>query len=110
VIASLPFAPEIVLPTMRNFERKYPGVRSEYGFYCSLNPTFPGGSRGKVGWIAKGYLGLDHGPIVAMIENANSGLIWRLMQHCSYIQTGLRRAGFAGGWLRGTGPSSSRSS
>jgi hypothetical protein len=99
VAASLPFAPEIVLPTLRNFERKYPGVRSEYGFFCSLNPTFPGGPGDKRGWIAKGYLGLDQGPIVAMIENANSGLIWRLMKQCSYVRIGLRRAGFRGGWL-----------
>jgi hypothetical protein len=99
VAASLPFAPEIVLPTLRSFERKYPKVRSDYGFFCSLNPTFPGGAGDRGGWIAKGYLGLDQGPIVAMIENSNSGLIWRLMKRCPYIQTGLRRAGFTGGWL-----------
>ena len=34
-----------------------------------------------------------------MIENYRSGLIWRLMRSCPYIVTGLRRAGFTGGWL-----------
>jgi hypothetical protein len=40
-----------------------------------------------------------------MIENYWSGLLWRLMRECSYIQVGLRRAGFTGGWLaeEGTG-------
>jgi hypothetical protein len=69
---------------------------SEYGFKCSFNPTFPAGDRG---WISEGYYGLDQGPIVTMIENAFSGLIWRLMCQCPYITTGLSRAGFAGGWL-----------
>jgi hypothetical protein len=46
-----------------------------------------------------GYHGLDQGPIVMMIENYRSGLIWRLMLRCPYIIEGLRRAGFTGGWL-----------
>jgi hypothetical protein len=34
-----------------------------------------------------------------MIENYRTGLLWRLMRTCPYIASGLRRAGFAGGWL-----------
>ena len=34
-----------------------------------------------------------------MIENYRGGLLWRLMRSCPYIVTGLRRAGFDGGWL-----------
>ena len=45
------------------------------------------------------HLGLNQGPIVLMIENFRSGLIWRLMRKCPYLVSGLRRAGFAGGWL-----------
>jgi hypothetical protein len=98
VIASLPFAPEIVLPSMRYFDQTFPEMTSKYGFKCSFNPTFSGTSDN--GWIAKGYYGLDQGPIVLMIENYRSGFIWRLMRDCPYIVTGLRRAGFSGGWLR----------
>ena len=37
-----------------------------------------------------------------MIENYRSDLLWRLMRKCPYIVSGLRRAGFTGGWLRFT--------
>jgi hypothetical protein len=50
-------------------------------------------------WISKGYYGLDQGPIIMMIENYRTGFIWRLMQRCPFIVSGLRRAGFRGGWL-----------
>src|SRR2546421_5773525 len=92
VVASLPFAPEIVLPTIKCFDETYPEMTSKYGFKCSYNPTFSGGSR--KGWISKGYYGLDQGPIVLMIENYRSGFLWRLMRRSPYIITGLRRAGF----------------
>ncbi|HEX6384933.1 MAG TPA: glucoamylase family protein, partial [Anaerolineae bacterium] len=95
-IASLPFAPEIVLPTIRYFNENYPEMVSELGFKCSFNPTFPAGESG---WIADGYYGLDQGPIVIMIENYLTEIVWRLMRRCPYIVTGLRRAGFRGGWL-----------
>jgi hypothetical protein len=98
VITSLPFAPEIVLPTMARFEAEHPGMRSRYGFLCSLNPTatVPGI---KGGWIARGDYGLDQGPVVLMIENALSGLVWRLMRACPHVVRGLRRAGFSGSWV-----------
>ena len=42
----------------------------------------------------------DQGPIVAMIENYRSGLVWRIMRNNDYIRRGLERAGFEGGWLQ----------
>jgi hypothetical protein len=96
VATSLPFAPEVVLPTLSRLNKDYPEMTNEYGFKCSYNPTFR--SKGK-GWVSKGYYGLDQGPIVMMIENYRTGLIWRLMRRCPYIVDGLRRAGFQGGWL-----------
>ncbi len=51
------------------------------------------------GWTSKGYYGIDQGPVVLMIENYRSGLVWRLMGACPSIVNGLRRAGFTGGWL-----------
>ena len=98
VAASLPFAPEIVLPTLVHCERAYPHMENEYGLVCSFNPTFPvPGSRH--GWISKDHFALDQGPVMLMIENYRSGLIWRLLRHQPYIVAGLRRAGFSGGWL-----------
>ena len=97
VAASLPFAPEVVLPSLARMSKDYPEITNKYGFKCSYNPTFATGK--KKGWVSKGYFGLDQGPIVMMIENYRSGFIWRLMRRCPYIVTGLRRAGFRNGWL-----------
>lgn len=100
VAASLPFAPEVVLPSLHRLNEDYPEITNEYGFKCSYNPTFISGPKGKrKGWVSKGYFGLDQGPIVMMIENYRSGMIWRLMRRCPSIVDGLRRAGFGGGWL-----------
>jgi len=98
MIASLPFAPEIVLPSLYNFNQQFPEMTSKYGFKCSYNPTFAD-SKTEKGWISLGYYGLDQGPIVTMIENYRTGFLWRLMRKCPYIIEGLRRAGFDGGWL-----------
>jgi hypothetical protein len=99
VVASLPFAPEIVLPTLEHCSRKYPNMENEYGLVCSLNPTFPSRGSGGSGWISKDHFALDQGPVILMIENYRSGLIWRLMRSCPSVVTGLRRAGFTGAWL-----------
>ena len=96
VATSLPFAPEVVLPSLSRINKDFPEMTNMYGFKCSYNPTFA--SKGK-GWVSKGYFGLDQGPIVMMIENYRTGLIWRLMRRCPFIVEGLRRAGFRGGWL-----------
>jgi hypothetical protein len=102
VAGSLPFAPEVVLPSLKRINQDYPEMTSKYGFKCSYNPTFTSANRKGKGWVSEGYYGLDQGPIVMMIENYRSGLLWRLMRQCRYIVGGLRRAGFRGGWL-GTG-------
>ena len=99
VAASLPFAPEVVLPSLSRLNKDYPEITNEYGFKCSYNPTFTSGKGKGRGWVSKGYFGLDQGPIVMMIENYRTGFIWRLMRRCPYIVEGLRRAGFSGGWL-----------
>jgi hypothetical protein len=99
VVASLPFAPDIVLPTLKHWAATYPQMKNAHGLVCSFNPTYPGS--GRSGWISKAHFALDQGPVILMIENYRSGLIWRLMRQCPYIVEGLRRAGFTGGWLAG---------
>jgi hypothetical protein len=98
-IASLPFAPAIVLPAIGHFQEFYPKMTSTYGFKCSFNPTFSDRGGSGTGWISKGYYGLDQGPIVLMIENYLSGFVWRLMRGRPYVGAGLLRAGFGDGWL-----------
>lgn len=98
VIASLPFAPEIVLPTIAKLGEI--GVGSgPYGFFATFNPTFPSGPGEPGGWVSPHNFGLNDGPIVLMIENHGTGLIWELMKRCPYLVRGLLRAGFRGGWL-----------
>jgi hypothetical protein len=99
VAASLPFAPEIVLPTLAHCSKSYAHMENEYGLVCSFNPTFPNHDTGSSGWISKDHFALDQGPVILMIENYRSGLIWRLIRNCPYVITGLRRAEFKGGWL-----------
>jgi hypothetical protein len=99
VVASLPFAPELVLPSLHYFNQNFPEMTSKYGFKCSYNPTFSDSKRNRNGWVSLGYYGLDQGPIIAMIENYRTGFLWRLMKGCPYIVEGLRRADFKNGWL-----------
>jgi hypothetical protein len=96
---SLPFAPEIVLPTLAYIDDSFPTITSKYGFKCSFNPTFPANDSSLHGWMSQGYFALDQGPIVLMIENYLTDFFWRLMSRCPYLVTGLRRAGFSGTWL-----------
>lgn len=97
-LASLPFAPEIVLPTIRHLMKIGVGSTSRYGVEATFNPTFPDSGL-PTGWLSPYNFGLNDGPIVLMIENYRTGLLWKLMRGCRPLVEGLRRAGFRGGWL-----------
>lgn len=99
VVASLPFAPEIVLPTIAHFKRLRLHDVHPYGFKATFNPTFPEHGGSPLGWVSPWHFGINQGPIVVMIENHQSGLVWRLTRRCPAVVAGLRAAGFAGGWL-----------
>ena len=96
-VASLPFAPAIVLAALRHFREVYPATVSKEGLLTSFNPSFD--SDEPRGWLSPEHYGVDQGPVALMIENYRSGLLWRLMRECPVIVTGLRRAGFRKGWL-----------
>ena len=99
VVASLPFAPEIVLPTIAHLRRLQLGGTHRYGFRPAFNPTFPDPGGSPQGWVSPWHCSLNQGPIVMMVENYRSGLVWELLRGCRYVVAGLRAAGFAGGWL-----------
>jgi len=99
VVASLPFAPEIVLPTLEHFTELEIGVDHPYGLEATFNPTFPAEDRRTCGWLSPWHYGINQGPIVLMIENHRTEFLWRLIKKCPYVIDGLRRAGFVGGWL-----------
>jgi hypothetical protein len=100
VVASLPFAPEIVVPTVRHLSGLKLGHQDQrYGFKPSFNQTFRVQDSPTGWWVSPYYFGIDQGPVVLMIENYRSSLIWEIMRRCPYLIAGLRRAGFTGGWL-----------
>ena len=78
----------------------------KYGFLDSFNPTLNVARDVQMGkivpgiaWFDHDHLGIDQGPIVAMIENYKSELVWKTMKRNEHVKRGLRRAGFTGGWL-----------
>ena len=100
VVASLPFAPEIVLPTIDFLVNEVAlKVVNNYGFKATFNPSYTCNSNKSNGWVSPWHFGINQGPIIAMIENYKTGFLWSLMRTCPYIIKGLRLAGFTGGWL-----------
>jgi len=101
VATSVPFAPEIVIRTMRYIIERLKSLgRSPYGgFVASFNPTYPDSSSNLHAWTSPWIFGLNEGPILMMIENYQTELIWNAVRRCPYIVKGLQRAGFRDGWL-----------
>ncbi|MES2523199.1 MAG: glucoamylase family protein [Gemmatimonadota bacterium] len=109
-VASIAFAPEIAIPATVAMREQYGAIAfGQYGFLDAFNPTLRDTGvklqHGKVdpqlGWGDTDYLGIDQGPILAMIENWRSEIVWKTMRTNPHIIRGLRRAGFTGGWLDG---------
>lgn len=98
-VASLPFAPEIVIPTVRNFAQMNLGMTRLYGFKPSFNQTYATEGSEEGWWVSPYHFGIDQGPVALMIENYRTGLLWNIIRRCQPVVTGLRRAGFTGGWL-----------
>jgi hypothetical protein len=101
VLASLPFAPEIVVPTISHMATLNVGIDSRYGFKPSFNQSFDVPESPTGWWVSPYHFGVDQGPVILMIENYRTGLIWDLMRRSPHVVAGLRRAGFQGGWLEG---------
>jgi hypothetical protein len=86
-LSSLPFAPEIVLPTIKSMNAKYgKKLWGKYGYYDAFNPT--------ANWVNDDYIGIDEGPMLIMIENFRTGLVWNYVMKDPVIQKGLNRLGF----------------
>lgn len=104
---SIPFAPEVTIPALITMRQRYGDqLFGTYGFLDAFNPTFQFSGQAATGQVVSGlgwfdvdYLGIDQGPILAMIANYRDDLVWRYMRKSPYIIAGLKRAGFRGGWL-----------
>lgn len=100
VVSSLPFSPDVVITTLRHATERLDFEKHHaYGFDASYNPTFRKNKGYSGGWTSPWQFGLNQGPVVLMIENYKTGLIWDIMKRCPHIIKGLQLAGFDGGWL-----------
>ena len=105
---SVAFTPKESLDALMAMKARY-GERlyTKFGFKDSFNPSFTftdvvsqrGKTDAKLGWVADDYLGIDQGPIVAMLANQRDGFVWRIMRRNQHIRAGLKKLGFGGGWL-----------
>lgn len=88
-IASLPYTPVQSMQALRFFYYKLGDkMWGPYGFYdaFNLNDT----------WFATSDLAIDEGPIICMIENYRTGLLWNLFMSCPEVKTGMKGLGFSG--------------
>ena len=91
-LSSIPYTPEYSLEAMRYFyEELGDRLWGEYGFKDAFNLTED--------WFAPSYLAIDQGPIIVMIENYRTGLIWKLFMSHPDVQKGLKRLGFTSPYL-----------
>lgn len=86
-LSSYPYTPKYSMEMIRHlYEDLGDKIWGIYGFYDAYNETD--------NWFPKRYLGIDQGPIVVMIENGRSGLLWNLFMSCPEVKQGLKKLGF----------------
>jgi len=87
-LSSFPYTPEYSMQALKHFYYDLGDkIWGPYGFADGFSETH--------NWYGKTHLAIDEGPIVVMIENYRSGLIWKLFMSCPEIQGGLKRLGFS---------------
>ena len=87
-LSSIPYTPEYSLEAMRGFYEVYGDrLMGEFGFYDAFSPEY--------NWFPQRYLAIDQGPIVVMIENYRSGLLWDLFMSAPEVGEGLHKLGFS---------------
>jgi hypothetical protein len=87
-LSSMPYAPRQAIRAIRHFLTHGEKIWGRFGFvdaFCAERD-----------WYADTYLAIDQGPIVVMIENYRTGLLWKLFMKAPEIQTGLRVLRFTG--------------
>lgn len=86
-LSSMPFTPEYSMQAMRHFYFILGDkLWGEFGFKDAFNPS--------EAWWANSYLAIDQGPIIVMIENHRSGLLWDLFMSAPEVKQGLTKLGF----------------
>ncbi len=92
-LSAFPYTPQYSMKALKHFYYDLGDkLWSEYGFVDGFNET--------KNWVAKSHLAIDQGPIIVMIENYRSGLIWKLFMSCPEIQMGLKKLNFESPYLK----------
>ncbi len=92
-LSSMPYTPEYSMQALKHFYYDLGDkIWGEYGFVDGFSETH--------NWYAKTHLAIDQGPIVVMIENYRSGLIWKLFMNIPDVQNGLKKLGFKSPYLK----------
>ena len=92
-LSSFPYTPEYSMQALKHFYFDLGDkIWGKYGFYDAFSE--------QNNWYPARYLAIDEGPIVVMIENYRSELLWKLFMQCPEIQAGLKKLGFESPWLR----------
>lgn len=86
-ISSMPYTPEESMKALHYFYKNKDKLLGPAGFYDAFSPE-------NDYWVAKGYLAIDQGPIIVMIENYRSGLLWNLFMQNEDVKNGLDKLGF----------------
>jgi hypothetical protein len=86
-LSAFPYTPEYSMKALRHFYYDLGDkIWGEYGFTDAFSESH--------NWYGKSYLAIDQGPIVVMIENYRTGLLWKLFMSCPEVQGGLTKLGF----------------
>jgi hypothetical protein len=91
-LSSFPYTPDESMKALKFFYYKLGDqIWKNYGFVDAFNLTD--------GWFADSHLAIDQGPIIVMIENYRSGLLWNLFMSCPEVKNGMRSLGFQSPYL-----------
>jgi hypothetical protein len=92
-LSAFPYTPEQSMKALKHFYYDLGDkIWSKYGFVDGFSIHH--------NWYAKSHLAIDQGPIVVMIENYRSGLIWKLFMNIPEIQNGLKKLGFTSPYFK----------
>lgn len=92
-LAAFPYTPEYSMQALKYFYYNMGDrIWSEYGFVDAFSESKD--------WYATSHLAIDQGPIIVMIENYRTGLLWKLFMSCPEIKNGLKKLGFESPWLK----------
>jgi hypothetical protein len=92
-LSAFPYTPEYSMKALKHFYFDLGDkIWSKYGFVDAFCET--------KNWYAKSHLAIDQGPIIVMIENYRTGLLWKLFMSCPEIQKGLQKLDFQSPWIK----------